>query len=344
MNIDLVKIGNFLYEQRNKKGLTQEQLASLVGASFKTISKWECGGSFPDVIYQMPLCNALDITLEELQNGCLDIKTRRHYKFLHIFTISSLIVILVLIPLLIILSIYFLSHVGKPKIYQIIQDDSAEKQVFVQGVLVESYKHNYLIIDSIDIIDYEESINDIVSINLYSENKVLYHINSFDSFIVDYLNVDDINKKGLKLVIDVTSLDGESNTYSINLELKDNIYAVKIPSNRIKYSYSDKDYGLLDRLKRNGFVKQEDDTWTKIINDKSSEIVITYYREKGRIVYSYTSTETSEIYMYYVNFNQLNVNIYINKGSNVLIENILIIMIMKILSVKLDYVLVIKES
>lgn len=61
--------GNFIYEQRKKKGLTQLKLAEKLNVSEKTISKWECGKGFPDTSIIMPLCKELDITANELFNG-----------------------------------------------------------------------------------------------------------------------------------------------------------------------------------------------------------------------------------------------------------------------------------
>ena len=40
---------------RNKKGLTQKQLADLINVSDKTVSKWETGKGFPDVSMIEPL-------------------------------------------------------------------------------------------------------------------------------------------------------------------------------------------------------------------------------------------------------------------------------------------------
>lgn len=67
--MDLLIIGKFIKEQRKAKGLTQLQLAEKLNVSEKTISKWECGNGFPDTTLILPLCNALEITANELLSG-----------------------------------------------------------------------------------------------------------------------------------------------------------------------------------------------------------------------------------------------------------------------------------
>lgn len=70
--MDQEKIGKFILEMRKQKGLTQKELAEMVGISDKTISKWECGNSMPDISYLEPLCNSLGISVNELLSGqCL---------------------------------------------------------------------------------------------------------------------------------------------------------------------------------------------------------------------------------------------------------------------------------
>ena len=64
--MDLAKTGKFIQEQRKAKKLTQAELAKQIAVSEKTISKWECGNGFPDSSLILPLCNALDITANEL--------------------------------------------------------------------------------------------------------------------------------------------------------------------------------------------------------------------------------------------------------------------------------------
>ena len=67
--MDLQVIGKFIKEKRKSKGLTQVQLAEKLNVSEKTISKWECGNGFPDTTLILPLCNALEISANELLSG-----------------------------------------------------------------------------------------------------------------------------------------------------------------------------------------------------------------------------------------------------------------------------------
>lgn len=64
-----VKIGKFIAEERKIRNYTQRELAEILGISDKTISKWECGNGFPEVSLLLPLCSALEITVNELLSG-----------------------------------------------------------------------------------------------------------------------------------------------------------------------------------------------------------------------------------------------------------------------------------
>lgn len=67
--MDQIKTGRFIAEMRKRKGYTQRQLAEILGISDKTISKWECGNGFPEVSLLLPLCEGLDISVNELLAG-----------------------------------------------------------------------------------------------------------------------------------------------------------------------------------------------------------------------------------------------------------------------------------
>lgn len=61
-----IEIGRFIAQERKNKHYTQRQLSDILGISDKTISKWECGNGFPEVSLLLPLCNELDISVNEL--------------------------------------------------------------------------------------------------------------------------------------------------------------------------------------------------------------------------------------------------------------------------------------
>ena len=67
--MDQIKTGKFIADERKKKGYTQRQLAEQLGISDKTISKWERGNGFPEISLLLPLCNELDLSVNELLTG-----------------------------------------------------------------------------------------------------------------------------------------------------------------------------------------------------------------------------------------------------------------------------------
>lgn len=63
------KIGEFLKKLRNKKALTQEQLAEQLNVSRRTISRWETGNNLPDLSVLIELADFYKVDLRELLDG-----------------------------------------------------------------------------------------------------------------------------------------------------------------------------------------------------------------------------------------------------------------------------------
>jgi len=61
--------GAMIRQMREKKNLTQEELAARLFVSSKAVSKWETGQGLPDISLLEPLAAALDISLIELVAG-----------------------------------------------------------------------------------------------------------------------------------------------------------------------------------------------------------------------------------------------------------------------------------
>ena len=63
------KIGKLIASTRKSINLTQVELATKLGVSDKSVSKWENGKCLPDVSLYKDLCNILGITLNEFFAG-----------------------------------------------------------------------------------------------------------------------------------------------------------------------------------------------------------------------------------------------------------------------------------
>ena len=117
--MDQKKIGKFIAEQRKNKKLTQEELANRLGVSINAVSKWERGICLMDMSLLKPLCEILDINVNELLSG-EKIKNKDYSKnaeanFLNIFKLFNkykykqkiLTIILILITSIIIIGTLF---------------------------------------------------------------------------------------------------------------------------------------------------------------------------------------------------------------------------------------------
>ncbi len=61
--------GSVIKRLREKLKLTQSQLADFLGVSDRTVSKWETGRGFPDIIFLEPLAKILRVSVAELFSG-----------------------------------------------------------------------------------------------------------------------------------------------------------------------------------------------------------------------------------------------------------------------------------
>lgn len=67
--MDQTKIGRFLKELRNEKGLTQEQLAEKLLVSGRTVSRWETGTNMPDISLLVELAELYGVSIPEIIDG-----------------------------------------------------------------------------------------------------------------------------------------------------------------------------------------------------------------------------------------------------------------------------------
>ena len=64
-----MKIGSFLKELRNEKGLTQGQLAEQWNVSNRSVSRWETGSTLPDISILIELAKFYEVDIKEIIDG-----------------------------------------------------------------------------------------------------------------------------------------------------------------------------------------------------------------------------------------------------------------------------------
>ncbi|MGN1305836.1 MAG: SAM-dependent methyltransferase [Oscillospiraceae bacterium] len=69
--MDLSKNGELIRSLRKEKGLTQKQVAEILGVQPKTVSKWETGHGYPDTSLLNDLAKALGVNTETLLSGSI---------------------------------------------------------------------------------------------------------------------------------------------------------------------------------------------------------------------------------------------------------------------------------
>lgn len=75
--MDQIRIGSYIAQCRRKKKWTQKELAEKLGVTDKSVSKWENGYCLPDPALYQPLCDALEITPNDLFGEDLERKNER---------------------------------------------------------------------------------------------------------------------------------------------------------------------------------------------------------------------------------------------------------------------------
>ena len=67
--MDNKRIGQFISNKRKELGMTQLQLADMLDVSNKTVSKWETGEGYPDILTIPKLCQAIGVSADDFFAG-----------------------------------------------------------------------------------------------------------------------------------------------------------------------------------------------------------------------------------------------------------------------------------
>lgn len=266
--MDQEKIGRYICECRKRKNITQIELAQKLLVSNRAVSKWEKGKSMPDVVLFNPLCEILDISINELLAGesnnmdsNVTIEAIKYYNgkaMRRRFIILSSIIIFAVVAFL---SIYMINNYGKCKIYAI---DTKNEEFFVNGYLMINQKNKILAINRLDY-NFESSKNfcgcddcicpDILAedmkIIVFKDEVVLKEISVVDlntesRYLADVIknvtidlndlgddNVRSWDSKGYRIVISY-KVYKDNNVYDVNLDIDLELHEI-YANNKIFY-------------------------------------------------------------------------------------------------------------
>ena len=79
-------IGENIRRKRAERNLTQEEVATHLGVSFQTVSKWERGESYPDIELLPAIANYFSISIDELVGMSAAEKTRKYDELNRLWT------------------------------------------------------------------------------------------------------------------------------------------------------------------------------------------------------------------------------------------------------------------
>ena len=230
------ELGKFISDIRNKRGMTQDELAEKIGMeSGKTISKWECGNNMPSFEILIKISKALNITLYEM-SICKEIedptlleytKTKfKSIKDLKRLQLSKKIIIVIAVILGIIFGIcgvYTINNYDNVKIFNITNNDN---NFTIEGNLVLTNKFNLFNLTKIKNVEENNNyLNKMISdiqYEIYEKNQLIMLFNDYENDAVG-------SKKNLLQSINSIS-------FSLNLN-KNNL--PKSKDLKLKISYLD---------------------------------------------------------------------------------------------------------
>ena len=259
-------IGNFLKNRRIDKDLTQLELGNILNVSPKTISKWENNNGFPDQLYQMPLCNALDITLEELHSGRLNIKQRNkekketRIKFALVFFIGILLIIIVILFALLV----YYKHFYNPLTLKYIDVTNDEQTVCnIDGYYIKDRCINMLYIGNIKLLTDDIANEDLVEVNFIYKDEVVYSTTSLKNISINLYSVD--NPNDIKVEIIVKDFNTEKEKYHQNFKI--DFLEINTKREIVQYSLNTK--YMIKELTNMGFEKINNDRYKKSSKEES---------------------------------------------------------------------------
>lgn len=340
------RIGQFIALRRKEKKLTQSDLAEKLGITNRSVSKWETGKCLPDISLFNPLCNILDININELLAGEKLSKERiennkevinymeyskkkEKFKFLIISFVFLIIVIITF------LGAYFLTNFNKTTTYEL--SGKSENFSYSGGLLIVSNYKNILSSGKVIAEKTELENVEILSVTLKSDTRTIVSGNMFldgaglvqedygYNEILDKEKIDNIDNWYLEILyvidnnleIEKIEIQNEiitKNNRFLNFKTEQIDQEKKRPSNGEDFDY---EISLMKFLEEKGYSHNKESYFylEKVLNDERNlHEVVTINPVMHRILYTYTTDKNNyyniqyTIYTPSYEYSSLNVN------------------------------------
>ena len=195
MNID--KIGKFIKELREEKGLTQDELAKKIPISRQAISKWERGLAIPDAQTLLKLSEFFSVSVNEILSG--EKKNKYNEKEINQISLTlykdrnnkkriiKLLIILLITFIFIFLIYYFFTSYRSIKVYTV--SGMNDNISFYNGIFVRTKEKIFFKIGDFNILEDNDKIQSLTLYYLDTNNKKQLIVSNDDDNIsfIDYI-------------------------------------------------------------------------------------------------------------------------------------------------------------
>jgi len=176
---------------RKERGLTQRQLAKKLGVSNTAISKWENGYNLPDISMIAPLCEALQVDVNELIYPSSNQNPPSLKK--HLRKLTILVALLIITIFILLFSVIAFQRINKTNSYSTISNKqessriyeikSEDNRFYIDGLLIIDDTQSKIIFNTIIFQDTSEGTNssktaEALTISLVVNSKILCQIKS----------------------------------------------------------------------------------------------------------------------------------------------------------------------
>ncbi|MBQ8901437.1 MAG: helix-turn-helix transcriptional regulator [Bacilli bacterium] len=334
------KLGVVISKLRKEKGLTQKDLADKLNISDKAVSRWETGGSSPNMEMLLRISQFFNVPLNDLitarvssddkdDNLVKEIiqefseMNKRNSKRIRTVILATIIIVVILT-----IAIIFTNSYNRFKVYNV--NLESEEIYSVTGIYVETKIKDSLYLDSLKIRNYEYSETDTISVDLYFLKDGTEHIlQSYSSlnkirFInyQSYIKIDDLSNYFDNLYLRVTIIDEKNNQTSYTGRL---IFVMDFSNNKIFHNEDEfnsqmyrsttilSEKEIKNILLDNGFEETNDDVLTK----RTKNYSMSYFAATNKFNYNFEKNNLNYRMVYQLNNGILNVIIFDENSTEI---------------------------